>query len=365
MALTATANIRTQTKVKKSLEMNDCKIVTKIPNNLNIFYSLLPMPLSPQEVLDPLVDELCKYGTKSKRTIVFCRSYDTLLGMYEYTVLQVNERGALFAGTPQPGKQSLSRICDKYDACTSLEVRQNILSSFTQVDGNVRLIFATIAFAMGLDAPDVRRIIHWSPPDDIEMYIQESGRGGRDGKPSIAVLYVNNKKVRHTLDEMKVYCSNTTVCRRALLMSSFDTSSKSISKPTPLHMCCDICSMCCTCSRCTNPLLGFQSLTEFEVDDVSHELVETNRVPSQRRFYDSAIKDNLLEYRSKIIDKFGCPNVALMVGYEIASGLTDYVIDTVSSEAYRIQSESDLIQLGVPTEHASPLLNVIQSHEKE
>ena len=154
----------------------------------------------------------------SKRTIVFCRSYDTLLQMYEYTVLKLNKRGALFVGTPQAGKQSLFRTCDKYDACTSLEVRQNILSSFTLVDGNVRLVFATIAFAMGLDAPDVRRIIHWSPPNDIEMYIQESGRGGRDGKPSIAVLYVNNGKLRHTLEEMKAYCKNTTVCRRVLLM---------------------------------------------------------------------------------------------------------------------------------------------------
>ena len=210
MALTATANLSTQKKVTKSLEMENCKIVAKIPNNLNIHYSLLPMPSTSYEVLNPPIDEICKYGTKSKRTIIFCQSYDTLLQMYQYTVLQLNEKGALFVGTPQAGKQSLFRSCDKYDICTSLEVRQNILSSFTQVDGNVRLVFATIAFAVGLDAPDVRRIIHWSPPNDIEMYIQESGWGG---KPSIAVLYVNTGKLSHTLDEMKAYCKNTTICR--------------------------------------------------------------------------------------------------------------------------------------------------------
>ena len=114
---------------------------------------------------------------------------------------------------------------------------------------------------MGLDAPNVRRIIHWSPPNVIEMYIQESGRGGSDGKPSIAILYVNSSKLRHTQEEMKAYCKNT-ICRRALL-SSFGMS-ESTKKPTPLHTCCDICSTCCTCSQCSNSLLGLQSFSEFE-----------------------------------------------------------------------------------------------------
>ena len=302
------------------------------------------MPSTPYEILDPLIDEICKYGTKSKRTIVFCRSYDTLLQMYEYTVLQLNERGALFVGTPQAGKQSLFRTCDKYDACTSLEVRQNILSSFTQVDGNVRLVFATIAFAMGLDAPDVRRIVHWSPPDDIEMYIQESGRGGRDGKPAIAVLYVNSSKLCHTLDEMKAYCKNTTICRRTLLMSSFDTS--------------------CTCSQCSNYLFGLESLTELQVDDVKHELLAAKHATSKKNA-DPAIKEGLLKYRFKLREEFCDPNAVQMVGFEIATGLTDYVIDTISSEAHEIHSEVDLIQSGVPPEHASPILKLIQSQKKE
>ena len=109
LALTATANLTTQNKITKSLEMEECKVVARIPNNLNIRYSLLPMPSTPYEVLDPLINEICKYGTKSNRTIIFCRSYDNLLQMYEYTVLQLNERGALFIGTPQAGKQSLFR----------------------------------------------------------------------------------------------------------------------------------------------------------------------------------------------------------------------------------------------------------------
>ena len=42
---------------------------------------------------------------------------------------------------------------------------------------------------MGVNPPDVHRIYHCGPPNDIEMYVQEVGRGGRDGAPTIATLF--------------------------------------------------------------------------------------------------------------------------------------------------------------------------------
>ncbi len=42
---------------------------------------------------------------------------------------------------------------------------------------------------MGIDCPDIRRIIHWGPATDCESYLLETGRGGRDGRQSFAVLY--------------------------------------------------------------------------------------------------------------------------------------------------------------------------------
>lgn len=343
LALTATASLSTRKSITKSLEMTGCKVVAKIPNNLNIRFSLLPMPSSPQRILDPLIDELVQCGTKSKRTIIFCRSYTVLLELYQYTILELNKHGALFVGTPVPGKQSQFRICDKYDACTSLEVRQNILKSFTEPEGNVRLIFATVAFAMGLDAPNVRRIIHWSPPDDIEMYMQESGRGGRDQKPSMAILYYDKKKLQHASEEMKAYCGNTTVCRRVFLMSSFGPTAN-VKKPSPLHMCCDVCANACGCPQCCHAI--FDSLPEDANND-NEDTCQTSCTSPPTPVTDQCIKERVILYRFTYAKQFSDPSAVLLAGLEISTGLSDYIIDAVAKEAHKVSSQSDLLKLGV------------------
>ncbi len=72
---------------------------------------------------------------------------------------------------------------------------------------------------MGLNCADIRRIIHWGPPGDIESYLQETGRAGRDGLPSIATLYIGPHDLRspHLEDSIKIYCKNTNTCRRDII----------------------------------------------------------------------------------------------------------------------------------------------------
>ena len=68
-------------------------------------------------------------------------------------------------------------------------VKTNIIQNFISSEGCCRVVIGTIAFGMGLDSPNVRNVMHWGPSSDIESYVQESGRVGRDGEPANATLF--------------------------------------------------------------------------------------------------------------------------------------------------------------------------------
>lgn len=74
------------------------------------------------------------------------------------------------------------------------EDRQDIITNFK--DGRTNVIFATNAFGMGIDIPDVRVVIHFMIPESIEQYYQEIGRAGRDGKGATAYMLYSNKNVQ-------------------------------------------------------------------------------------------------------------------------------------------------------------------------
>jgi len=68
-------------------------------------------------------------------------------------------------------------------------------------------MIATTAFGMGVDCPDIEKVINWGCPNTLEELVQETGQGGRDGRKVEAILYPKlGKDVTH---EMKNYASNS------------------------------------------------------------------------------------------------------------------------------------------------------------
>ena len=79
-------------------------------------------------------------------------------------------------------------VLEMLHACTRVANKQNILDSFQKEKDCIKILVATIEFGMGVDCKKVYRTIHFGPAKNVESYMQESGRAGRDGSPSIAYL---------------------------------------------------------------------------------------------------------------------------------------------------------------------------------
>jgi len=72
--------------------------------------------------------------------------------------------------------------------------RDMLLGRFTgRISPPANVVICTNAFGMGLDLPDVRLVVHWQHPASVEDYLQEFGGAGRDGHPSVAVLFTGMK----------------------------------------------------------------------------------------------------------------------------------------------------------------------------
>lgn len=107
-----------------------------------------------------------------------------------------NGKVMIFVPTKKVGEelsQSLNKIglhVPFYHSQLNAIDKEFLLGQFTgRLEPELNAIVCTNAFGMGLDIPNVRVVIHWVQPESVEDYLQEFGRAGRDGKPSMALIF--------------------------------------------------------------------------------------------------------------------------------------------------------------------------------
>ena len=244
LATTATATVSTLKAVKERLAMHDPVVVSLPPDKGNLQYTVVSKPEFKKE-LRTLTTELIEKCTTFPKTLVFCQTYTECATLYQ---LVKTDMGAQFtepAGCPNYLHQF--RMADMYHRAMPVDLKEKVLQSFITICSNLRLIFATSAFGLGIDCPNIRRVYHWGPPNDLDTYVQESGRAGRDGQQSEAILLYGRMR-EHTSDKMQQYAI-TQKCRRVTLFKDF-LLGEQVDSISPGCKCCDVCTISCQCISC-------------------------------------------------------------------------------------------------------------------
>jgi ATP-dependent DNA helicase RecQ len=238
MALTATATERVRADIIKELNLRDPRAYVASFNRPNLTYRIIPKTAPYEQLLAFIRSRPNDSG------IIYCASRKST----ESLARNLNEDGV----SAKPYHAGLTNV-----------ERTKHQDAFLRDD--VRVITATIAFGMGINKPNVRFVVHYDLPKNLESYYQETGRAGRDGLPSECVLLFSPGDVAkqlHFIDEktekeariaraqlqQMVHYAETRECRRATLLDYFGETYPAklddVAGQTPLKVSCESCDNC-------------------------------------------------------------------------------------------------------------------------
>ena len=209
LALTATADKATRTDIADQLNLVNPKTFVASFDRKNLSLEVRPALDRVKQIIDFIKDKPSECG------IVYCLSRKTTEELAEKL-------------------QKIGINAKAYHAGLDNKLRSQTQDEF--INDECQVVCATIAFGMGIDKSNVRWVIHYNLPKNIEGYYQEIGRAGRDGLPSETVLFesygdmiqlqkfasegLNVEVQLAKLERMKQY-ADALSCRRKILLSYF------------------------------------------------------------------------------------------------------------------------------------------------
>lgn len=309
-SFTATATEIVKEDIIKLLHLSNPFILTTGFNRKNLNFSVE----TPENKTNFIIDFLKNNSENSG--IIYCLTRKTVDSLSEKL-------------------SNLGYLVSKYHGGMTEKSRTKSQENF--IYDKTTIMIATNAFGMGIDKSNIRYVIHYNMPRDLESYYQEAGRAGRDGDNSNCILLfsradiVTNKflieqtisptpnKVQYDkLNEMVDYC-NTDKCLRKYILEYFGES------PTFTN--------CNNCSNC---------LSEIETTDITED---SKKILSciqrmHQRFGSGLVTDVLKGSKSAKIKNFGFDNLST---YGI---LKDYSKDTIKDLIYFLITENYIKTVG-------------------
>ena len=172
LALTATATPLVRNEIVRRLKLVNVQTFVQSFSRPNLRYSVM-YDSNREEKMMEIVQKVGGSG------IVYTRSRKTAEDLADF----FNGRGVRSAA---------------YHAGLANAARESVQNAW--IDERLQIVVATVAFGMGIDKSNVRFVIHYGLPHDLESYYQEAGRAGRDGRVAFPVLFYSPRDKKFLLD---------------------------------------------------------------------------------------------------------------------------------------------------------------------